>query len=550
MRRFLVVVMLVLGCAGVVLAPAPSAVEPDGAAPSVRPIGSAVLACPELGVTDDSASTLSGLVVPGVGGQGTDTTGEAVPAGGGQAALRVLGAESDLVRLPAPGEPVSLLASDRSQPPILLEASGSWAPAAVAGIASTELDGPGAGLASAACLPARPQWWFVGAGSELGRGSALLVSNPAAEPARFDLALYARSGPVDVLVGTGIDLAPQAHVRLRLDALAPGQDVLAIQVRATVGRVGAALRDVAVPREGSPRGVDFIPAASAPDTALVLGGIPGGAGARDLILVNPGTQFATVAVRLITEEGTTGLAGLPVASVPAGSVISIPLAGALAERPGSLLLTSDVPITGGVRASWGALTRDLSWLSAVPAVRPPNPLAAAAAVPAGTGLATTVTVVAAGAAVTGTLSTITTGTSDESVFGDDGSPGLGGQPSVSNPSEGPLVVTSASSQPTRTRVQVPTGSQRTVLLPGVSGAALAHVWWQSDPGSGPAVLTHLTRAAQGPGATGYSWWPTASAVVGRPVREDVGTLAPVGGRPRGDTTPMEPGDDGDVGVGE
>jgi hypothetical protein len=90
------------------------------------------------------------------------------------------------------------------------------------------------------------------------------------------------------------------------------------------------------------------------------------------------------------------------------------------------------------------------------------------------------------------------------------------------------VITEGSTVPTPVRVQVPAGAQRAVELPGVFEGALAHVWWRSDPGSGPAVLSHLTRAEDGPAATGYSWWPTISAVPGTPVREDLGTLAPLG----------------------
>jgi hypothetical protein len=526
MRRLAIGAVLVGAAVGVALAPPPDEVDPTAeAGRQPRPLSSAVLACPELSITDDSASTLAGLVAP---------AGEAgVTDQGGTAALRVLGASSDLARLSEPGVPVSLLVADRSQPPIQLSAEGGWAPSAIAGVASSEVGGAGAGLASAACPAPGPQWWFVGAGSQLGRGSALLVNNPAQEPARFDITLYARSGPVEALAGRGIDLPPQAHVRLRLDALIDKQDLLAVHVRATSGRVGAALRDVAVPRGDLPRGVDFIPPALAPTTDLVIGGIPGGEGARELVLVNPGSQFATVNTGLLTADGPAELPGLATIAVPAGSVISLPLSERLAQRPASLVLRSDVPITGGLRATWGTRTRDLAWLSAVPAVSPPNDLAAAAAVPAGEGLGTTVTVVAPAGAVTGTL--WVSATAGDSIFSSTGPLAEGGIPPAQAPGRGPRVITEGSTVPTPVRVQVPAGAQRAVELPGVSEGALAHVWWRSDPGSGPAVLSHVTRAEEGSAATGYSWWPTISAVQGTPVREDVGTLAPVGAS-AGDTT--------------
>ena len=535
-RRIAVPLGVALAAAGVLLAPAP-AQQPaaDGAGPSPRPVGSAVLACPELSVTDDSASMLAGLVAPA---EGASPEG-ASPEGAGAAALRAIDADTDLARIAEPGEPVTLLVAGRSQPPILLAARGAWAPGAIAAIASNEREGAGAGLASAACPAPGAEWWFVGAGSQLGRGAALLVSNPAEEPARFDLAFHARSGPIEALGGTGIDLGPQSHVRLRLDALAEGQDLLAVQVRATAGRVAAALRDVAVPRGEAPRGVDYLPPAVAPTTSLVLPGIPGGEGSRELLLVNPGTQFATVSTRLVTEAGPADLPGLASIAVPAGSVINVPLEGLLAGQPASLALTSDVPITGGLRSSWGTTVRDISWLSAVPAVSPPNSLAAAAAVPAGGGLATSVTVVAAQGAVAGTLWVSVTGSAEESIFSADGPLATGELAQGDGARRGAEVSTAPSTQPTAIRVEVPAGAQRTIDVPGAQDGALGHLWWRSDPGTGPAWLSHLTRADDGPLATGYSWWPTVSAVAGTAVREDVGTLAPAAA---GTGAPADPGD--------
>jgi hypothetical protein len=486
--------------------PRPGA-EPAG----FRSIASAVLACPELAVTEDSASTLTGLVAEPVG-----------PGDPGTAALRTIGDDQDLARIGAAGQPVSLLVADRSQGPILMRATGSWAPQALAGVATHELDGTGAGLASVACPAPRPEWWFVGAGSQLGRSAALLVSNPAEEPARFDLTFYARSGPLAALAGKGINLGPQSHVRLRLDALAPDEELLAVQVRTTSGQVAATVRDVAVPEGEVPRGVEYLGPTLVPDTLVRIAGIPAGEGTRDLVLVNPGTQFATVRTRLLTESGPTELAGLTTLAVPAGSVITTSLGRVLGSRAGTLELVSDVPITGGVRSSWGADRRDVSWLTAVPPVLAPNLLAGAAAVPAGPGLTTSVTIAAPGAAVSGTLQAIGTGgASSGSVFTDEGLRGL------TRPT-GVIVLTGDVTSAPPIVVTVPAGSQRTITVPGTQEHALTHLAWRSDPGSGPALVSHLVLDPDRPAATGYSWWPTASAVRAVPVREDLGILAPAG----------------------
>ena len=50
--------------------------------------------------------------------------------------------------------------------------------------------------------------------------------------------------------------------------------------------------------------------------------------------------------------------------------------------------------------------------------------------------------------------------------------------------------------------------------------------WRSDPGSGPAAVSHVALDDAVPLATGYPWWPVASSVTALTVREDLGILAP------------------------
>lgn len=553
MKRILLALVVLLGLVAMALAPSSglgaidSSQQPSDQDKGYRTISRAVLGCPELSVAADSASTVTGLVTQAgaAGGSGSsgDRAGTDEQPGtdpeSGTAALRAIDSQRDLARLPGVGDPVNLLVAERSEPPILLQAEASWAPGAVAGVASREVDGSGAGLASAACPAPSSTWWFVGAGSQLGRGAALLVSNPAQEAARFDIALYAKSGPVDALGGKGIDLGPQSHVRLRLDALAPDQDVLAVQVRATTGRVAAALRDVAVPKGDNPRGVDFIPAAIAPTTTLWIGGIPEGTGARDLVLVNPGTQFATVHASVISELGTTQVPGLAAIAVPAGSVVTVELDALLDGSAASLALESDVPVTGGVRATWGGKRRDLTWLSATPLLAAPTATAAAVSVPAGEGLTVSVTVVAPEDPVSGELSVISTGTAEDSIYAASDADTLAERAGkVVAGEEGAVltgtggadvqVLTWPSTAGTAIPVVVPAGQQRTITIPEAEGAALVHLAWQPSASSGPALLSHLVLDDSVPLATGYSWWPIVSAVSAVPVREDVGVLAPVG----------------------
>ena len=526
------VLLGVLAAAGLVAAAVAPSAEPAAPQTTYRPVSAAVLTCPELTGAGEATNVLGAMV--------------AGPADGpGSAALRPMTADADLVRLAAPGEPVAVRAGQRSQPPILMQADGSWAPSGFAGVVARQVSGPSEGLASAACSPPGPHWWFVGAGSQLGRGAALLVSNPAEEPARFDISLYSGAGPVQALAGKGIDLGPRSNVRLRLDALAPDEDLLAIEVRATSGRVAAAVRDVAVPSEDRPRGVDFIPAAQAPGTRLVVAGIPEGDGARDVVLVNPGTQFATVTPRLLTANGAEAIEGLAAIAVPAGAVIRVDLTRVLSGRSGTLDLTSDVPVTGGARAAWGGAQREAVWLSAVPLIGGPDPLGGAAAVPAGPGLTTTVTVAAPDGEVRGTLTVVATQSDDVAALSgtpadasaDDGdaAPEEGDDPADEDVDAAPgaslpeVVIPTDAVRTETIAVVVPAGGQRSIVVPGSGAdapAGLTTVSWRSDPGSGPAAVSHVTLDEELPLATGYPWWPIASSVTAVAVREDLGILAP------------------------
>jgi hypothetical protein len=411
-----------------------------------------------------------------------------------------------------------------------MRADGSWALSALAGVVARQGAGTSQGLSSAACVTPGREWWFTGAGSQFGRGAALLVSNAADEPARFDISLYSGAGPVPVLGGRGIDLGPTSSVRLRLDALAPDEELVAIQVTSTRGRVAAAVRDVALSSEEGPRGVDFIPPAQSPGNRLVIAGIPSGDGARDLLLVNHGTQFATVTARLLTESGPVAPDGLATIAVPAGAIIQVDLTGALLGRPGTLDLTSDVPVTGGARAAWGGARQDVMWLSAVPLLGGRGPLGGAAAVPSGPGLSTTVTVAAPDSEVRGTLTIVTSQSPDLSALSGESDVGDSGAEGRTGADLPELVVPPDPLRTATIPVTVPAGSQVAIPLPDAETeepAGITSVSWRSDAGSGPAAASHLVLDEDVPLATGYPWWPVPSVVASQSVREDLSILAPV-----------------------
>lgn len=484
-------------------------------------ITEAQLACPAT-TSGRQAGTVVGLIaVAGLVG------------GNGRAALAEVDTGKELAAISSLDSPLLLLATGAPQAPLTATATG-WGAALLAGQASRTLSGQAAGMSSAACLATGDEWWFVGASSRQGRRDTLLVTNPAAEAARFDVELLGRDGVVEPVAGRGVDIAGRTQVALRLDAIAPDQDVLAGRVVASAGRVAVALRTVATAVDGTPQGVDFLAAGSGPDTSLVFPGLPSHAGdrratQRTLYLANPGEEFATANAIALTDAGPAALTDLSAVVVPSQSVVSVPLEGRLpAGGATSLMLRSDHPLVGAVLISTGAgKTRDLAWISATPPVTAQLPVAGAAAVPAGRQIITAVTVAAPGEAVYGTLTIAPIGTSAASIFGT----GAQGLRSGEEVQWAPLMAGTSSPTVRRVRINVPGGSQRRFTLPGVAGAGALALSWSAEAQSGPGHLSHLS-VGSGPLLTGYGWWPSRSAVPGVAVRSDLAVLSAAATRGR------------------
>lgn len=502
------------------------------AAPPVQGLGSARVTQAALGCPGTAAGARRISVA-------SATVAGAVAVSPGQAELAALPRGTGLVALAGPDIPASISAPGGNPDPVLAMGHGGWAAALLGGQVNRVGSGRATGLASVACAPARAQWWFIGGGAQLGRRDSLIVGNPADTPSRLDIELLGRDGPVVPVAGRGIEIGARSQVELRLDALAPDEDLLAINLKATAGQVTAALLQVAAEVNGSPRGSDFIGPSAEPQRDVVIAGIPGGAGRRTLVLANPGEAFATATVTAITTSGAQQLTDLATVAVPGRTVVRIDVTAGLAARPSTLRLQSDQPISGSLQAVWGSSVRESLWLAGSPMVggagSGANTLAGAAAVPAGDGLQAQVTVVAPQQAAFGTLTIISTGDGGRSPFSPqrDVRAGVDGQ-------WGPFPATGgAADDPPRVqrlRMNVPAGTQRQLTLASTAGSDLISLNWVADSGSGPAYISHtvLSQALAQPDgaddgedaplATGYQWWPTVSAVPTQPVLADPGVL--------------------------
>lgn len=255
----------------------------------------------------------------------------------------------------------------KGTPPVLVHADGGLAP----GLAATETvrtdSGPLRGLSSQACPRPVTDAWFVGSGTGVGRTAALRLANPQDAPAVVDVDVFGPSGPADAPGGRGLVVKAHTVLDVRIDALAPGLDRLALHVTTRQGRIAPALRDAQV-KGLDARGVDWVPAAAAPARHVVVPGVPAGQDVRLELLV-PGDAPAIAKLSLLAPDGSYTPAGLDVVEAAAGQVTEVDLTKVLADVKGTagVVLDSDVPVTAGVvvrRANQNSPVAELAWTAA------------------------------------------------------------------------------------------------------------------------------------------------------------------------------------------
>lgn len=247
---------------------------------------------------------------------------------------------------------VSYAVREPKVPPLVVAARGDLAPGITAGQLTRTDEGPLRGLAEVPCVPPASEFWFVGAGSELGRHGRVYLTNVDEGTAHVDLLLFDEKGPVADETGRGLAIKGGSQMVVELDRMAPTSKRLAVAVRTRQGRVTAALRDDAVKGETSV-GVDWIPSAVAPARDVLVPGVAPGAGERILTIVAPGDSTANVEVSVLAPQGSFRPADLERVEVKPGTVAQVRLEKVTQKHAAAVRLTSDVPVTASVRSVFG-----------------------------------------------------------------------------------------------------------------------------------------------------------------------------------------------------
>jgi uncharacterized protein DUF5719 len=204
-----------------------------------------------------------------------------------------------------------------------------------------------AGLPAARCQPPGSDFWFVTPETTSTRTELYLI-NADSTQADAHVGVQTDGGPRLGAQDSGIIVPPYSMVVQSLDKLVRSAKAAAFHVTTSTGRVIAAMR---MTSSASKAGA-WLPVAQEPATTQVLTGLPATAGTRELYITVPGTAAAKIKVTAVTARGSyqpTGGSGVPVLG---RGTMGIPIP-SLSGNPGSIRISSNVPVTGVLEVSGG-----------------------------------------------------------------------------------------------------------------------------------------------------------------------------------------------------
>jgi Family of unknown function (DUF5719) len=331
-------------------------------------VSSAIRACPSPGSTGATAASVVSAAVPEAAGQGSavvtrlSAVGSAAPG----AAVRTVTTPnvlswSAISAAPAPrvkaagvktppggggsggGSSSGGVTTAPSRGGVMVQASGAMAQGL-----EVEQASPG-GLVTGQCPAPGTDFWFVGPGVASAARIELYLMNTDGQPADVQVSALTDSGPLLGSSDTGIAVPPHGMVVQSLGKLLSSSRVVALHVSTSVGRVAVAVRETKSAADAG----GWLPAAQRPSTSLVIPGLPGAAGSRDLYIVVPGSGNAQIKVTAVTAKGSyqpTGGNGIDLAG---DSVVAVRLP-SLSGVAAAIKISSTVPMTAAIMMPGGA----------------------------------------------------------------------------------------------------------------------------------------------------------------------------------------------------
>jgi hypothetical protein len=213
-----------------------------------------------------------------------------------------------------------------------------------------EQTGPG-GLVTAQCTAPGTNIWFLGPGQQSAATIELYLMNTGSQAADAQVSLLTDVTKGPPLLGNadnGITVPPHSMVVQQLGHLLQSSKVVALNVTTSVGQVAAAVRES---RSASDDG-NWLPVTTAPARHLVIPGLPGNSGSRDLYVAVPGSASAQVKITAVTAKGSYQPTGGTGIDLLGGSAVSIALP-SMSGVHGAITVSSSEPVVATILAPGG-----------------------------------------------------------------------------------------------------------------------------------------------------------------------------------------------------
>ncbi len=256
--------------------------------------------------------------------------------------LTALRANASSGSAPRPTVTDGVLGTGR-HPWLVLDASG----AAAAGTTAVTTVSDAAALDRSTCTDAGTDSWLL-VPAAVSDDIRLQLANSETDAASVNVTVYTADGQQPAPGGTGIPVAAESVVSRQVSDWTPADaPAVAIRVQSATGRVAAWLTTADAKADPATWG-----ASVAATTSQLLPGLPGGAGTRQLVVMNPGERRAQVQVQALGPDGVYTPAGAADGvDVGAGAVAVLELDEGFSRVPVTLRLDSTQPVLAAVGAS-------------------------------------------------------------------------------------------------------------------------------------------------------------------------------------------------------
>jgi len=216
------------------------------------------------------------------------------------------------------------------------------------------------GIALVPCSAGKPDQWFIGGSGGVTSKGVLNLVNSGLSGSIVDIFAYTSKSALPL---RSVTVKANSSANISLDALAPGDDSIALHVVTRTGRVSVFLLDV---RSKGLRnlGMDYVKPIDVPNTRLFISGLYPHTSDKSnvthsLRLLNPGTLDATVKVHIVSNDGSFIPVGFDELLIKPGLAMTFPLSNLTTNSAFGISIESDRPILAGALTTSGS--GDFGW---------------------------------------------------------------------------------------------------------------------------------------------------------------------------------------------